>query len=79
MLNEMMGDPEKDYVIHWWKFDCDEFDFYSGYEWQVNCPKCKQRLTPLAPDAVDSVASSGIVNASAESTSQAEPTPTQRG
>ena len=50
MLNEMMGDPEKDYVIHWWKFECDEFDFYSGYEWQVSCPKCKQRLTMLAAD-----------------------------
>jgi len=50
MLNEMMGDPEKDYVIHWWKFECDEFDFYSGYEWQVNCPKCKQRLKMLALD-----------------------------
>jgi len=36
-------------------------------------------LTPLAPDAGDSAASSGIVNASAEPTSQAEPTPTQRG
>ncbi len=39
----------------------------------------KQRPTQLAPDAGDSAASSGIVNASAESTSQAEPTPTQRG
>ncbi len=36
-------------------------------------------LTQPAPDAGESAASSGIVNASAESTSQAEPTPTQRG
>ena len=36
-------------------------------------------LTPLAPDAGDSAASSGIVNASAESTSQTESAPTQRG
>jgi hypothetical protein len=35
--------------------------------------------TPLAPDAGDSAASSGIVHTSAESTSQAGPTPTQRG
>ena len=39
----------------------------------------KQRPTQLAPDAGDSAASSGIVHASALSTSQAEPTPTQRG
>ena len=37
------------------------------------------RPTQLAPDAGDSAASSGIVNASAESTSQAESAPTQRG
>ena len=38
-----------------------------------------RHLTPLAPDAGDSAASSGIVHASAESTSQTEPKPTQRG
>jgi len=38
-----------------------------------------RHLTPLAPDAGDSAASSGIVNASAESTSQTDPAPTQRG
>ena len=36
-------------------------------------------LTQLAPDAGDSAASSGIVNTSAESTSQAESALTQRG
>jgi len=36
-------------------------------------------LTQPAPDAGDSAASSGIVNASAESTSQTDPAPTQRG
>lgn len=35
--------------------------------------------TPLAPDAGDSAASSGIVNASAESTSQAESAPPSAG
>jgi len=35
--------------------------------------------TPLAPDAGDSAASSGIVQASALSTSQTESAPTQRG
>lgn len=39
----------------------------------------KQRPTQLAPDAGDSAVSTSIVNASAESTSQAESTPTQRG
>ncbi len=39
----------------------------------------ERHLTPLAPDAGDSAASSGIVQASALSTSQTEPTPTQRG
>ena len=33
----------------------------------------------LAPDAGESAASTDILQASAESTSQAEPTPTQRG
>ena len=47
MLNEMMGDPEKDYIIHWWKFECDEFDFYSGYMYQVNCPKCLRHLSEM--------------------------------
>jgi len=37
-----------------------------------------RHLTPLVPDAGDSAASSGIVHASALSTSQADPTP-QRG
>jgi hypothetical protein len=36
-------------------------------------------LTQLAPDAGESAASTDILQASAESTSQAEPTPTQRG
>jgi hypothetical protein len=40
--------------------------------------KDKQRPTQLAPDAGDSAASSGIVNASAESTSQTKSTPAQR-
>jgi len=44
-----------------------------GYRALKICP------TQLAPDAGESAASSGIVNASAESTFQAEPTPTQRG
>ena len=48
MINEMMGDPEEDYIIHWWKFECDEFDFYSGYEYQVNCLKCLERLKQQA-------------------------------
>ena len=39
----------------------------------------ERHLKPLAPDAGDSAASSGIVNASAESTSQTESAPTQRG
>ena len=42
------------------------------------CKSCYS-LTPLAPDAGDSEASSELVQASALSTSQAEPTPTQRG
>ncbi len=44
-------------------------------EWR----KYERLLTQLAPDAGDSAASSGIVHASAESTSQAESAPTQRG
>ena len=48
MLNEMMGDPEKDLVIHWHEFECDEFDYYTDKAWHVNCPKCKQRLTERA-------------------------------
>jgi len=47
MLNEIVGDPEKDYIIHWWKFECDEFDFYSGYMHQVNCHKCLKRLLEI--------------------------------
>jgi len=43
------------------------------------CTKEERGLTQLAPDAGDSAAPSGIVNASAESTSQAESAPTQRG
>jgi len=46
------------------------------------CPFCGQEYAaqqPLAPDAGDSAASSGIVHASAESTSRADPAPTQRG
>ena len=37
----------------------------------------ERQPTPLAPDAGDSAASSGIVNASADSTSQAESAPTK--
>ena len=47
MLNEMMGDPEKDYIVHYWLFDCDEEDFYSGYMYQVNCPKCLKRISEM--------------------------------
>ena len=48
------------------------------------CPKCgfdlqRPRRTQLAPDAGDSAASSGIVHASALSTSQAESAQSQRG
>lgn len=43
------------------------------------CPKCGRHLTQLAPDAGDSAVSTSLVNASAESTSQAESAPTQRG
>ncbi len=39
----------------------------------------KRLLTSRAPDAGDSAASNGIVNASAESSSQTETKPTQRG
>ena len=45
-------------------------------DWE--CKTCYS-LTPLAPDAGDSAASSELDQASAESTSQTEPTPTQRG
>ena len=41
--------------------------------------RARARLTQLAPDAGESAASTDILQASAESTSQAEPTPTQRG
>ena len=56
-----------------------------GHEWSIeeirsSTPVPIERpLTPRSPDAGDSAASSGIVNASAESTSQTDPTPTQRG
>ena len=46
------------------------------------CKRCEQklaRLTQLAPDAGYSAVSTSLVQASALSTSQAEPTPTQRG
>lgn len=46
---------------------------------QCRCAKCQRHLTQLAPDAGDSAASSGSVQASAESTSQTDPAPTQRG
>jgi hypothetical protein len=55
-------------------FDCDVYAIrgeHSGYT--------ASRPTQPAPDAGDSAASSGIVQASAESTSQAESAPTQRG
>ncbi len=45
-------------------------------DWE--CKTCYS-LTPLAPDAGDSAASSGIVHASALSTSQAESAQSQRG
>lgn len=48
-----------------------------GFE--VPILRARARLTQLAPDAGDSAASSGIVHASALSTSQAESAPTQRG
>ena len=56
------------------------FDIYGDYL----CPECltpkkKRRPTQPAPDAGDSAASSGIVNASADTTSQTETKPTQRG
>lgn len=60
------------------------FDGNSGF---VKCPSCVidvfaeygQRLTQPAPDAGDSAASGGVVNASADTTSQTETKPTQRG
>jgi len=55
-----------------------------GQQWEEDdtencgCAKCNRHLTKRAPDAGDSAASSGIVNASALSTSQTLSTP-QRG
>jgi len=56
-----------------------EHDSPRGYFLHGKAATAKRRRTQLAPDAGDSAASSGSVQASADSTSQAESTPTQRG
>lgn len=61
-------------------------EFQIGYQeggWFMcfikDCDDPRARLTKPAPDAGDSAAFMSLVQADSESTSQTEPTPTQRG
>lgn len=57
----------------WWHYEVEDAEIL-----EMKIESAKRLLTPRAPDAGDSAASTGSLQASAESTSQTETAPTQR-